>query len=776
MNTYLEHKKRKNGFHEVTNELITPEKPIKPTENTKVKQLADNSFPYYTEKTTEAGSTAPRKNATTDPLGLYKTPSVSAEKTTQAVEIETLKELPAPKEEIDLSQDTRYKVTKRSIPYDPADSWLEGNNYTPGNGTQNYIEMQGNLREYLERTEREITELEEKNDQKLKNSGYAERRLGQIDKLNGMIDRYYDFYDRFKNDLPWWKNSEEMEDELAFLTSERKALQNLQRRLTKPSDNGAYQTLPYRVSYTPPQTEKLSLNIASPQTAVSAAARVSAAASQPTTSSAGNANFTAQPAATASAGKTNLTAAECVRIVTANSNNYNFGNVGNFIVAAWQYLDNVATERRGIDPTSYINKNTFNAQAQARIGQIDKAIAQTDWYLEYIKEHYDELLHTNSEKDIQEFMMSLKGIRDALDDEKMQWSGESKTKSAYTSQWQWDKNYEPQIDFENKSLEEILNDYFAYYDEDGNVHFLEGWKVLNRLEEIGDLMLSASPDEWWDLFYEQELYLNQEASEEILSSLYYEKVLEKYPRPEKYTPDNVIDYLDRIKVFLLMNTWNEQQKREAKEFLKAFYGEIGKPGYYQKHMPDAPNWEICSIFNQLQNLSDLDYKSGGYGFNEGIGFNSFYSAYFTLINAKEYKEELDRLVERAEKEDRVAFTLGEAVGTLVLTFLIKEGVFSKISKTVPFESGVQTTLKQMLQMGLTSATLEGVKEIGNVVSNKSSSENLVKNMAKGMISGCMQTMVGIGVEKPLSENISGGTIMKIIITTIIEEIVGMLMD
>ncbi len=464
MNTYLEHKKRKKDFPEVTTELITPEKPIKPTENTKVKQLADNSFPYYTEKTTEAGSTAPRKNATTDPLGLYKTPSVSAEKTTQAVEIETLKELPAPKEEIDLSRDTRYKVTKRSIPYNPADSWLEGNDYTPGNGTQNYIEMQGNLREYLERTQREITELEEKNDQKLKNDGYVSRRLGQIDKLNGMIDGYYDFYDRFKNDLPWWKDPEEMEDELAFLRSEKNALQSLQNRLIKPEEKTVYQTLPYRVSDTPPQMEKLSLTAASPQSNAPVAARVSAAASQPTTSSAGNIDLSAQPAANASAGTQSTTKNSAYTPPTATQEKsltywlnrgvgtYNFRDVEMMIPKLNEFLEILIKEyedRNGKDEFGekdykYYVSTTLNHIVETRTGQIDKAISMIDWYIDYITNNHDEVNEVYGGEEIDEILEELKGLRGSITREKIKLMYEQSQGNKYSSESEWYVNTYPE--------------------------------------------------------------------------------------------------------------------------------------------------------------------------------------------------------------------------------------------------------------------------------------------------------------------------------------------
>ncbi|MBR3865792.1 MAG: hypothetical protein IKM67_03650, partial [Clostridia bacterium] len=314
--TYLNYKKRKNGFPEVTTEVITPEKPIKQTEDAKVKQSAD-SLPYYTEKTNAGTISAPRKPNPTDPLGIYKTPPKSDKDTTKTAE--PLKELPEPAEEIDLSQDDRYKVTKRAIPYDPADSWLEGN-YTPEDGTQKYVEMQGNLREYLERTEREITELEEKNDSRLKNDGYVSRRLGQIDKVNGMIDRYYDFYDRFKDNMSWWKTPAEVEDELAFLTSEKNALKKLQDRLTKPKENIGFQTLLYRPSDGQPQMQMMSHTASSPQPSLPTTTGTSTAGTPTTT----KASAAAQHTTSAAGGKTNLSspsaASATATIQTATKN------------------------------------------------------------------------------------------------------------------------------------------------------------------------------------------------------------------------------------------------------------------------------------------------------------------------------------------------------------------------------------------------------------------------------------------------------------------------
>ena len=61
---------------------------------------------------------------TADRKGLYKASSTSSEEIAQPVEIELLKEPPTSTGEIDLSQDTRYKRTKKP-PYDLFATWLE---------------------------------------------------------------------------------------------------------------------------------------------------------------------------------------------------------------------------------------------------------------------------------------------------------------------------------------------------------------------------------------------------------------------------------------------------------------------------------------------------------------------------------------------------------------------------------------------------------------------------------------------------------------------------
>lgn len=104
---------------------------------------------------------------TADRKGLYKASSTSSEEIAQPVEIELLKEPPTSTGEIDLSQDTRYKRTKKP-PYDLFATWLEDGRHKVGNSIQSYIEMQENLREYLEKTEEEITSLEKQSEVKIK--------------------------------------------------------------------------------------------------------------------------------------------------------------------------------------------------------------------------------------------------------------------------------------------------------------------------------------------------------------------------------------------------------------------------------------------------------------------------------------------------------------------------------------------------------------------------------------------------------------------------------
>jgi len=484
--TYLNYKKRKNGFPEVTTEVIAPEKPIKQTEDAKVKQSAD-SLPYYTEKNNAGTVSAPRKTNPTDPLGIYKTPPTSDKDTTKTAE--PLKELPEPAEEIDLSQDDRYKVTKRAIPYDPADSWLDGKVYTPENGTQKYVEMQGNLREYLERTEREITELEEKHDSRLKNDGYVSRRLGQIDKVNGMIDRYYDFYDRFKDNMSWWKTSAEVEDELAFLRSEKNALQSLQTRLTEPKENIGYQTLLYRPSDGQPQMQMLSHTASSPQPSLPTTTGTSTAGAPTTT----KASTAAQPTTSAAGGKTNpsspSTASATATIQTATKNTpytppnqtqadsfiywlnrgvdtYNFRDVEMMIPKLDAFVGTLVKEyeeRNGKDEFGekdgeYYVSTTLNHIVNTRTGQIDKAISMIDWYIDYITNNHDEVNEVYGGEEIDEILAKLRGLRSDLSKEKVELQVEIVVRKLYSSEGEYlaYNNYDEAVKLLNQGVEEII--------------------------------------------------------------------------------------------------------------------------------------------------------------------------------------------------------------------------------------------------------------------------------------------------------------------------------
>ena len=99
-------------------------------------------------------------------------------------------------------------------------------------------------------------------------------------------------------------------------------------------------------------------------------------------------------------------------------------------------------------------------------------------------------------------------------------------------------------------------------------------------------------------------------------------------------------------------------------------------------------------------------------------------------------------------------------------------VASKISIGGPFDSAIVTKPKEIIRASMSAGALEGVHELGNIISKSKNGKKITKEIVNEMVKGAMQELLGSSVLKQIFNGTDGTSVAELIANYIVEEVIG----
>lgn len=242
------------------------------------------------------------------------------------------------------------------------------------------------------------------------------------------------------------------------------------------------------------------------------------------------------------------------------------------------------------------------------------------------------------------------------------------------------KNYGDDFDTQTKRALEnalnggnrILNEPFKYSEKSlsGAKNLLNDTAKLNTSNrrspnyiDVSDLNTQAKTNDYY-----LQKYTSGENTENLPTQFAKRAKLATSPKPDTYSKDNYVDYLDRIEALADMDTWSDAQKTEARQIRNAINSRDGLEGNL---ILKLRNKEIdLPTYNRIVEASNrIGYKlspAGGSavtGFGQGSGAESLANLAMSGLNAITRDERGEGIADRSRaKLNELGFSSADTLG------------------------------------------------------------------------------------------------------------------